>query len=406
MEFVGDILSQLIFDFNLTQPDTQAQIATGALKHMPALRPSGQATIRVIGVGGGGSNAVNRMIEAGLSGVEFITINTDQQALDLALAEKKLPIGTSVTSGLGAGGNPEVGHRSAEESRDELSDAVAKSDLVFITAGMGGGTGTGAAPVVADIAKQSGALTVAVVTKPFGFEGGQRKINAEIGVEKLRNVVDAFIVIPNNKLLETMEKRTKMRDAFRMADDILRQGVQGISDLITVPGEINLDFNDVKSVIQDAGTAVMGIGLGTGDQRAIDAAEQAISSPLLEQSIVGARKLLVNITADDDLSIADVEDIIRIIREGAEVDEANVFWGLAFNPTMQDEVRVTVVATGFDLPLNVAPVFNPSSQANRNNSNVLGAAPQQQQQRTTPQVNLNAGEIDVDVPAFLRRGGQ
>lgn len=406
MEFVGDILSQLIFDFNLTQPDTQAQIATGALKHMPALRPSGQATIRVIGVGGGGSNAVNRMIEAGLSGVEFITINTDQQALDLALAEKKLPIGTSVTSGLGAGGNPEVGHRSAEESRDELSDAVAKSDLVFITAGMGGGTGTGAAPVVADIAKQSGALTVAVVTKPFGFEGGQRKINAEIGVEKLRNVVDAFIVIPNNKLLETMEKRTKMRDAFRMADDILRQGVQGISDLITVPGEINLDFNDVKSVIQDAGTAVMGIGLGTGDQRAIDAAEQAISSPLLEQSIVGARKLLVNITADDDLSIADVEDIIRIIREGAEVDEANVFWGLAFNPTMQDEVRVTVVATGFDLPLNVAPVFNPSSQANRNNSNVLGAAPQQQPQRTTPQVNLNAGEIDVDVPAFLRRGGQ
>ncbi len=369
------------------------------------MRPSGQATIRVIGVGGGGSNAVNRMIEAGLSGVEFITINTDQQALDLALADKKIPIGTSVTSGLGAGGNPEVGHRSAEESRDELADSISKSDLVFITAGMGGGTGTGAAPVVADIAKQSGALTVAVVTKPFGFEGGQRKINAEIGVEKLRNVVDAFIVIPNNKLLETMEKRTKMRDAFRMADDILRQGVQGISDLITVPGEINLDFNDVKSVIQDAGTAVMGIGLGTGDQRAIDAAEQAISSPLLEQSIVGARKLLVNITADDDLSIADVEDIIRIIREGAEVDEANVFWGLAFNPTMQDEVRVTVVATGFDLPLNVAPVFNPGNQANRNSNNtILGAAPQPQ--RTAPQVNLNAGEIDVDVPAFLRRGGQ
>lgn len=372
---------------------------------MAALRPSGQATIRVIGVGGGGSNAVNRMIEAGLSGVEFITINTDQQALDLALAEKKIPIGTSVTSGLGAGGNPEVGHRSAEESRDELSDSISKSDLVFITAGMGGGTGTGAAPVVADIAKQSGALTVAVVTKPFGFEGGQRKINAEIGVEKLRNVVDAFIVIPNNKLLETMEKRTKMRDAFRMADDILRQGVQGISDLITVPGEINLDFNDVKSVIQDAGTAVMGIGHGTGDLRATDAAEQAISSPLLEQSIVGARKLLVNITADDDLSIADVEDIIRIIREGAEVDEANVFWGLAFNPTMQDEVRVTVVATGFDLPLNVAPVFNPGTPANRpNNSNILGAPAQPQ--RNAPQVNLNAGEIDVDVPAFLRRGGQ
>jgi cell division protein FtsZ len=373
---------------------------------MPVMRPSGHAVIRVIGVGGGGSNAVNRMIEAGLSGVEFITINTDQQALDLTLPDRKIPIGTTVTSGLGAGGNPEIGHRSAEESRDELADAVAKSDLVFITAGMGGGTGTGAAPVVADIAKQSGALTVAVVTKPFAFEGGQRKINAEIGVEKLRNVVDAFIVIPNDKLLETMEKRTPMRQAFRKADDILRQGVQGITDLITMHGELNLDFNDVKSVIQDAGTAVMGIGIGQGDQRATDAAHEAISSPLLEQSIIGARKLLINIAADNDLSIADVEDIVRIIREASGADEANVFWGLAFNPTMQDEVRVTVVATGFERPsMQNAPVGiatsspsfntmqNPERQPNRN----ANRAPQ-------PQPRVNSDDVDIDVPTFLRRG--
>lgn len=369
---------------------------------MPVTRPSGHAVIRVIGVGGGGSNAVNRMIEAGLSGVEFITINTDQQALDLALSEKKIPIGTAVTSGLGAGGNPEVGHRSAEESRDDLADAVAKSDLVFITAGMGGGTGTGAAPVVADIAKQSGALTVAFVTKPFGFEGGQRKVNAEIGIEKLRNVVDAFIVIPNNKLLETMEKRTKMRDAFRMADDILRQGVQGISDLITVPGEINLDFNDVKSVIQDAGTAVMGIGIGSGEQRAVDAAEQAVSSPLLEQSIIGARKLLVNVTADDDLSIADIEDIVRIIREAADVDEANVFWGLAFNPAMEDEVRVTVVATGFEGSLSETA---PALGAPRATTQPASSAPAQASpSRPAPSRPSTAPDVDIDVPTFLRRG--
>jgi cell division protein FtsZ len=372
------------------------------------MRPSGHATIRVIGVGGGGSNAVNRMIEAGLSGVEFICVNTDQQALDLSLAEKKIPIGNAVTGGLGAGGNPEMGHRSAEESRDEVADAVAKSDLVFITAGMGGGTGTGAAPVVADIAKQSGARTVAVVTKPFAFEGGQRKMNAEIGVEKLRNVVDTFIVIPNDKLLETMQKSTTMRQAFRTADDILRQGVQGISDLITVPGEVNLDFNDVKSVMANAGTAVMGIGLGQGDQRATDAAQEAISSPLLEQSIIGARKLLVNVSAGEDLAIGEIEEIIRNVREAADVDEANVFWGLVFNPTMQDEVRVTVVATGFDKPTmqsapvgiaTTAPSFNTMQNADRPtspNRNASRAAP-------PPPARLNSDDVDIDVPTFLRR---
>jgi cell division protein FtsZ len=364
-------------------------------------RAGGYANIKVIGVGGGGSNAVNRMIEAGLSGVEFITVNTDKQALDLAGAEKRIQIGTTVTQGLGAGGNPEVGHRSAEESRDEIADAVAKSDLVFITAGMGGGTGTGAAPVIADIAKSSGALTIAVVTKPFSFEGHTRRNNADVGVEKLRNAVDAFIVIPNEKLLEHLQKSTTMRQAFGKADDILRQGVQGISDLITVPGEINLDFNDVKSVLQNAGTAVMGIGHGAGDNRSADAANEAISSPLLEQSVIGARKLLINVTAGDDLAIGEVQDIVRIIRETADVDETNVFLGLAFNPLMEGEVRVTVVATGFDK--------SPAQQAQQPQGS-FGMAPLTGQSAYNPPAapqrqapKLNSDDIDIDVPSFLRR---
>ncbi|MBV9864693.1 MAG: cell division protein FtsZ [Abitibacteriaceae bacterium] len=362
-------------------------------------RPGGIASIKVIGVGGGGSNAVNRMIEAGLSGVEFITVNTDKQALDLSAAEKKIQIGTSVTSGLGAGGNPEMGHRSAEESRDEIADAVAKSDLIFITAGMGGGTGTGAAPVVADIAKQTGALTVAVVTKPFQFEGQQRKMNAEVGVEKLRNAVDTFIVIPNEKLLEVIERRTPIRQAFRKADDILRQGVQGISDLITVPGEVNLDFADVRSVMQEAGTALMGIGLGQGDRRAADAAGDAISSPLFESSIIGARKLLINVTAGDDLAIGEVEEIVRIVREAADVDEANVFWGLVFNPTMQNDIQVTVVATGFDKPAQPTNAFGQNPFAPSSYTAPTPTAPSRQ-----PPPKLNSDDVDIDVPSFLRRG--
>lgn len=364
---------------------------------MPVTRPSGQAVIRVIGVGGGGSNAVNRMVENGLANVEFIAINTDMQALNLALAEKKIPIGTTITGGLGAGGNPEMGHRSAEESRDELAEAVAKSDLVFITAGMGGGTGTGAAPVVADIAKQSGALTVAVVTKPFAFEGGNRKMNADVGIEKLRNVVDTFIVIPNDKLLEQLEKKTPMRAAFRKADDILRQGVQGIADLITVAGEVNLDFADIKSVMQDAGTALLGVGIGTGETRAVDAATEAIASPLLEASIAGAHKLLVNVTAGDDLAIGEVEEIVRIIREAAEVDEANVYWGLVFDPTLQNEIRVTVVATGFD---RVATRSQPQSWAEA----APAAAPRQTNAPAARSFQSASNEeVDIDVPTFLRR---
>jgi cell division protein FtsZ len=364
-------------------------------------RAGGYASIKVIGVGGGGSNAVNRMIETGLSGVEFITVNTDKQALDLSSSEKKIQIGTAVTAGLGAGGNPEMGHRSAEESRDEIADAVAKSDLVFITAGMGGGTGTGAAPVIADIAKQSGALTIAVVTKPFAFEGHARKNNAEVGVEKLRNAVDTFIVIPNERLLEVIERRTPMRQAFSKADDILRQGVQGVSDLITVPGEINLDFADVKSVMQDAGTAVMGIGVGTGERRAADAATEAIASPLLEQSVIGARKLLINVTAGDDLAIGEVEEIVRIVREAADVDEANVFWGLVFNPLMENEVRVTVVATGFDKPAAQPNSYGVSSSG----AQTAFSAPAPTQQTGRPVPKLSSDDIDIDVPSFLRRSG-
>ena len=355
-------------------------------------RPGGQAVIKVVGVGGGGSNAVNRMIEAGLTGIEFIVVNTDKQALDLSSAEQKIQIGTSVTSGLGAGGNPEMGHRSAEESRDEIADAVAKSDLVFITAGMGGGTGTGAAPVVADIAKQSGALTIAVVTKPFFFEGHHRRNHADVGIEKLRNVVDTFIVIPNEKLLETLEKKTTFKQAFRRADDILRQGVQGIADLITIAGEVNLDFADVRSVVADAGTGLMGIGIGSGERRAADAAAGAISSPLLESSIAGARKMLINVTAGDDLAIGEVDEIVRVVRETAGIEELNVFWGLVFNPELEDEIRVTVVATGFD---NKPPSQQGSFGLATSGPSAYGAAPARP---ARPDVD------DIDVPTFLRRG--
>ncbi len=360
---------------------------------MAISRPSGQAIIKVIGVGGGGSNAVNRMIEAGLTGVEFIVVNTDKQALDASQAERKIQIGTGVTSGLGAGGNPESGHRSAEESRDEIAEAVAKADLVFVTAGMGGGTGTGAAPVVAEIAKQSGALTIAVVTKPFQFEGPQRKSNAEFGVEKLRNVVDSFIVVPNDKLLDTMQKKTRIREAFSRVDDVLRQGVQGVSDLITIPGEVNLDFQDVRSVMGDAGPALMGVGEGKGESRAQDAANGAISSPYLEIPISGAKKLLINVTAGDDLGIGEVDEIVEVIRSAAGTD-TNVFWGLVFDPSMEEDIRVTVVATGYEDTR--MPASYPTAQSGA--LNAMGSLNRPQAPRA------GAPDVDVDVPSFLRRG--
>ena len=363
---------------------------------MALSRPSGQAVIKVIGVGGGGSNAVNRMIEAGLTGVEFIVVNTDKQALDASQAEQKIQVGTGVTSGLGAGGNPEVGHRSAEESRDEIVDAIAKADLVFVTAGMGGGTGTGAAPVIAEVAKQSGALTVAVVTKPFNFEGPQRKSNAEFGVEKLRNVVDSFIVVPNDKLLETMQRKARIREAFDKADDVLRQGVQGISDLITIPGEVNLDFQDVRSVMGDAGPALMGIGNGSGENRASDAANAAISSPYLEIPISGARNLLINVTAGDDLGIGEVDEIVDLVRQAAGTD-TNVFWGLAFNPSMENELRVTVVATGYDSGPGNLPTSMPFPKTPSGAMNAMGG-------NAGNRGGAGGQNVDIDVPSFLRRG--
>jgi cell division protein FtsZ len=339
----------------------------------------------VIGVGGGGSNAVNRMIEAGLKGVEFIVINTDKQALEMSAAEKKLQIGPNVTHGLGAGGNPDIGRQAAEESKEDIQDNLEKPDMVFITAGAGGGTGTGAAPMVAELAKNAGALTVGVVTKPFSFEGPQRRRIAEEGVDRLRDTVDTLITIPNDRLLEVIEKRAPIIQAFMAADDILRQGVQGISDLIGMAGMVNLDFADVKAVMKNAGSAVMGIGTGSGDHRAADAAHAAISSPLLESSIEGARNLLINLTAGYDLATGEVEEVVRIVREAADPNDANVYWGLVLDAQMKDEVRVTVVATGFDTKSTVRAATNHI-------------------EKTRQQIPTIA-DIDIDVPAFLRRSG-
>lgn len=310
---------------------------------------SGQnAVIKVIGVGGGGSNAVNRMIEAGIQGVEFIAMNTDVQVLDTAAASKKIQLGLELTRGLGAGGNPEVGKRAAEESKNEIRKVLEGADMVFVTAGMGGGTGTGAAPVIADLARELGALTVAVVTRPFGFEGPKRKKMAEAGVTSLIGRVDTIITIPNDKLLSVVERKTTMVDAFRVADDILRQGVQGISDIITIPGQINVDFADVRTVMTNAGPALMGIGYGVGEHRALQAAQSATSSPLLEQTIHGATGLLVNITSGADLTLTEVNDAMTYIQELCDADEANIFFGTVIDPDMEGRVRISVLATGFN----------------------------------------------------------
>jgi len=320
------------------------------MRRLPVLEFSKErerfAVIKVVGVGGGGTNAVNRMIAAGLRGVDFVAVNCDAQALQLSQAANKIQIGGKLTKGLGAGANPEIGQKAAEESRDVLGESLVGADMVFITAGMGGGTGTGAAPVVAEVAKESGALTVGVVTKPFSFEGRRRAAYAEVGVANLKEKVDSLISIPNDRLLKIVEKNTTMLEAFRMADDVLRQGVQGISDLIAVPGIINLDFADVKTVMSHTGTAVMGIGISAGDTRAEDAARAAISSPLLETSIDGARGVLFNITGGPDLALFEVEQAAEIIHASAD-PEANIIFGAVIDEAMGDEIRLTVIATGF-----------------------------------------------------------
>lgn len=305
------------------------------------------AVIKVCGVGGGGTNAVNRMIDAGVRGVEFIAVNTDAQALSMCDADVKLHIGGTITKGLGAGADPKIGRDAAEESREELKEAVRGADMVFVTAGEGGGTGTGAAPVLAQIAREQGALTVGVVTRPFAFEGVQRSRRAEEGIQELARQVDSLIVIPNERLIEVVERRTSIIDAFRMADDVLRQGVQGITDLITVPGLINLDFADVRTIMESAGASLMGIGTASGENRAAEAARAAISSPLLETTISGATGVLLNITGGSDLGLFEIDEAAGIIRQAAH-DECNVIFGAVIDETIGDTLRVTVIATGFD----------------------------------------------------------
>ena len=309
--------------------------------------PGNLAKIKVVGVGGGGNNAVNRMITSGLQGVEFIAINCDAQALLLSKAQNRIQIGEKLTKGLGAGANPEIGQKAAEESREILTEQLRGADMVFVTAGMGGGTGTGAAPIVAECAREAGALTVGVVTKPFSFEGKRRMNQAEAGIVNLKDRVDTLITIPNDRLLQVIDRRTSMLDAFRIADDVLRQGVQGISDLISVPGLINADFADVKTIMSNAGSALMGIGTAKGENGAVAAAEAAIKSPLLEASIEGARGVLFNITGGKDLSLFDVTEASNIITEAVDPD-ANIIFGAVIDEKLDDEIRVTVIATGFN----------------------------------------------------------
>ena len=308
---------------------------------------SGFASIKVVGCGGGGNNAVNRMVEAGLRGVDFIAVNTDRQALTQSKAGTKIQIGEKVTKGLGAGAVPDVGRRAAEESREEIAKELKGADLVFVTAGMGGGTGTGAAPIVAEIAKELGCLTIAVVTKPFLFEGKQRMKNAEMGISELKQNVDTLVVIPNDRLLQVVSKGTTMLEAFRKADDVLRQGIQGISDLIAVPAVINLDFADVRTVMESGGMAHMGIGVGSGENGMVAAAKEAISSPLLETKIDGARAVLINVSGGEDMNIMDVNEAASLIMQAAD-SEANIIFGANIDESLGDEVRITVIATGFE----------------------------------------------------------
>jgi cell division protein FtsZ len=313
------------------------------------------ARIKVIGVGGGGNNAVNRMIEDDVQGVEFIAVNTDAQALKLSKADIKMQIGASLTRGLGAGANPEIGRRAVEESKNQLQEVLKGADMVFVTAGMGGGTGTGAAPAIAQIAKGLGALTIGVVTRPFGFEGHKRAVNATAGIEAMRNAVDTLIIVPNDRLLQIVDKKTPMVQAFREADNVLRQGVQGISDLIAVPGLINLDFADVKTIMTHKGTALMGIGIAKGQNRAVEAAKKAISSPLLETSIDGAQGILMNITGGTNLSLFEVQEAAEIVSSAAHQD-LNMIFGSIINENFHDEIMITVIATGFmDKQENATP---------------------------------------------------
>ncbi|MRX79758.1 cell division protein FtsZ [Enorma shizhengliae] len=365
------------------------------------------AVIKVVGVGGGGTNAVNRMIEEGIRGVEFVAINTDAQALAISDADIKVHIGTDLTRGLGAGANPEIGRKAADESRDDIQEALEGADMVFITCGEGGGTGTGAAPIVADIAMNDiGALTVAVVTKPFTFEGRKRKASAEEGIRTLADCVDTMIVIPNDKLLDIAEKKTTMLEAFATADGVLSQGTQGITDLITVPGIINLDFADVKTIMKQAGTAMMGIGTASGDNRAVDAAQQAISSRLLESSIDGATRVLLSIAGSKDLGIQEINDAADLVANAVD-PEANIIFGTVVDESLGDQVRITVIATGFS-DANVGrqdQLFQASTQKSEPVSAPAQQSKQPSSTRTIGGTEVpNFGNDQFELPDFLKRG--
>ncbi len=352
------------------------------------------ANIKVIGIGGGGNNAVNRMIDAGLKGVEFISINTDRQVLFTSKAEHKLQVGEKITRGLGAGANPEIGKKAAEESREDIAQLLQGADMVFITAGMGGGTGTGAAPIIAEIAKELGILTVGVVTKPFTFEGKRRMLYAEQGIEELKGRVDTLVTIPNDRLLQVIEKKTTMLEAFRIADDVLKQGVQGISDLIAVPGLVNLDFADVKTIMLEQGLAHMGIGEASGENRATEAAKQAIHSPLLETSILGAKGVLLNITGGTNLGLFEVNEAAELVVEAADQD-ANIIFGSVINEELKDEIRITVIATGFEK--DVVQMVDADGQ------NIFARSDTKEVAVTAEQDGENVGSGELDIPIFLRR---
>lgn len=386
------------------------------------------ANIKVVGIGGGGGNAVNRMIEEGLGGVEFIAINTDAQALLLSKAKTRVRIGDKLTRGLGAGGNPEVGRKAAEESADELYEVLRGADMVFITSGMGGGTGTGGAPVIAQVAKELGSLTIGVVTRPFTFEGARRTQAAEAGIEGLKGQVDTLIVIPNDRLLQIVDKKASLQEAFGMADDVLRQGIQGISELITVPGLINLDFADVKTIMSEGGAALMAVGRASGEDRARKAAEEAISSSLLDVTIDGARGILFNVTGGPNMSLFEVNEAAAIIKETAHPD-VNLIFGAVVDENMGEDIRITVIATGFEqsrvaqrrpVPARErrgqpAVTARPAPRHSEEQVEVeaeVEAAPPQQQQQQPPQPARRADEEftariydpdDLDIPAFLRR---
>jgi cell division protein FtsZ len=343
------------------------------------------AVIKVVGIGGGGSNAVSRMVESGMSGVEFVAVNTDAQALLMTDADVKIHIGSKATRGLGAGADPRVGMEAATESRDELKEALKGADMVFVTAGEGGGTGTGGAPIVAEIGRELDALTVGVVTRPFAFEGKLRAEQAEVGIQNLRDNVDTLIVIENDRLLQVVDRTTPVTDAFRMVDDILRQGVQGITDLITVPGLVNLDFADVRTIMRDAGSALMGIGVARGENRAVEAARTAISSPLLETSLDGATGVLLNITGGPDLGLFEVNEAAEVVTSAADAN-ANVIFGAVIDPNMGDDVRVTAIATGF------------GGRPRRRRVEPGAERPARPARPTAPAI----GDVDIDIPSFLR----